>query len=246
MEHSYRLVNNIREVFNNSNITNSEFSLQGVTSIVNNNLLCRHFSFDVLPTVVEVPVLCFNVVRETMKYYHDPSLNTERTPVNPIVNIPLFEGSNTTTSAVTVVINQATRRGYKLGLCKVTTTKNVYYIGKGIIFDNNFKLLMLTTVVLKKLDNYPTPNIMQTILYVDPTVFTRGDIVSNFIIKKIIPIIHESTSTDVTDVVIKNMNHLLKTPVAPTVRDIEEKNISKFVKTNAENITREVLNRIQI
>ena len=246
MEHSYRLVNNIREVFNNSNITNSEFNLNGITSIVNNNLLCRHFSFDVSPTVVEVPVLCFNAVREVMKYYHEPSLNTERFPVNPIVNIPLFEGSYTTTSAATVVINQAIRRGYKSGLCKVTTTKNIYYIGKGIIFDNNFKLLMLTTVMLVKLEGYPTPNIEKTILYVDPTVFTRGDIVSNFIIKKIIPIIHESTTTDLTDVVIKNMNHLLKTPVEPTVKDIEEKNISKFVKANAENITRELFNKILI
>jgi len=245
MEHSYRLINNIREVFNNSNVTNYDFNFQGITSIINNNLLCRSFSFDVSPKTVEVPVLCYHVVKEVMKQYHS-SNNTEENPVNPIVNIPLFIGSDYLTSAATVVINQAIRRGYKSGLCKVTTTKNVYYIGKGLIFDNNYKLLMLTTVMLVKLEGYPTPNIMQTILYVDPTVFTRGDVVSNFIIKKIIPIIHESTTTDVTDVVIKNMNHLLKFPVEPTVRDIEEKNISKFVKANAENITRELFNKILI
>lgn len=244
MEHSYRLVNNIREVFNNSNVTNGDFNFQGITSIINNNLLCRYFSFDVSPIEVEVPVLCYPVVGEVMKSYHN--LNSETYPVNPIVNIPLFEGSYAITSAATVVINQAIRRGYKSGLCKVTTTKNVYYIGKGIIFDNNFKLLMLTTVLLKKLDNYPTPNVDKTILYVDPTVFTRGDVVSNFIIKKILPIIHESTTTDLTDVVIKNMNHLLKIPVEPTVKDIEEKNISKFVKANSENITRELFNKILI
>lgn len=74
-------------------------------------------------------------------------------------------------------------------MCKVTNGKgDTYYIGKGIILNSEYKLLLLCTINIdmELVNNKVTA--LRNIVHVDPSVFCNpNDMVNKGIIKKIIP-----------------------------------------------------------
>ena len=189
MEFNLRFAYNVMSVFNSSesgNPTQLEMNL----SLDSNNVFRRSLIIEVNNDEVEIPVIAREhfekLVSDNMAY---PAIMGIKRIILPLYDNAPSQERSTFNSIITQLF---TNVGYDKRLQKITTNKGeMYYGGKGIIFDESYTPLLLCTLTAKSVhteDNGNTMVYYRPVCHVSPKVFLQSDkLINKGIIKKLIP-----------------------------------------------------------
>ena len=190
MEFTTSFVTNARQIFltiegNSATYLTSELSLE------NNNLFNRFLITEVSGDEIDIPVIARTHIEEIIS---DNFQSSSGTINSKTVVLPLYENAIPVTkrSFDSFIKQFFTFTPYSNRLQKITSSKGeVYYGGKGIIFDSEYNPLLLCTLrAEKKLSNIGSFRwyYRRPIIYVNPIVFMEpSKLINKGIIKKIIP-----------------------------------------------------------
>ena len=231
MEFSTRFVHSAISVFN-SNESGSTSQLGNDLSLDSNNVFRRSLIIEVNNNEVEIPVIArmhFERVSDNLTH---PTIVGSKKIILPLYNNAPDQERRT----FDVIIRQLfTNVGYDRRLQKITTNRGeVYYGGKGIIFDESYTPLLLCTLTARCIhteDNGNTMVYYRPVCHVSPKVFLESDkLINKGIIKKLIPCY---TSRDISfprsyysfsnnpedrkaKVIVDNFNKFFVEPIKPT------------------------------
>ena len=196
MEFNPRFVYNVVGVFNSSESGNTD-QLERDLSLDSNNVFRRSLVVEVNDDEVEIPVIAREhferLVSDNLIY---PTIMGIKKIILPLYNNTPDQERRTFDSIIGQLF---TNVGYGKRLQKIITNKGeVYYGGKGIIFDESYAPLLLCTLTARKVhteDNGDTMVYYRPVCHVSPKVFLESDkLINKGIIKKLIPCY---TSSDV-------------------------------------------------
>lgn len=184
MEFSIRFTRGVRSVFNSSD-HNNPTQLERELSLDSNNVFRRSLIIEVNDDEVEIPV----IAREHFESLVSEKINYPLTVGTKRIILPLYDNapSQERRTFDSVIMQMFNNVGFDMRLQKITTSKGeVYYGGKGIIFDESYAPLLLCTLTARKVGNsmvYYRP-----VCHVSPKVFLESDkLINKGIIKKLIP-----------------------------------------------------------
>ena len=189
MEFSLRFVYNVVGVFNSSESGNTD-QLERDLSLDSNNVFRRSLVVEVNDDEVEIPVIAREhferLVSDNLIY---PTIMGIKKIILPLYNNTPDQERRTFDSIIGQLF---TNVGYGKRLQKIITNKGeVYYGGKGIIFDESYAPLLLCTLTARKVhteDNDDTMVYYRPVCHVSPKVFLESDkLINKGIIKKLIP-----------------------------------------------------------
>lgn len=189
MEFNPRFAYNVMGVFNSSESGNPD-QLEMNLSLDSNNVFRRSLVIEVNNDEVEIPVIAREhfekLVSDNMAY---PAIMGIKRIILPLYDNALSQERRTFDSIITQLF---TNVGYGKRLQKITTNKGeVYYGGKGIIFDESYAPLLLCTLTARKVHTEESGNSMvyyRPVCHVSPKVFLESDkLINKGIIKKLIP-----------------------------------------------------------
>lgn len=189
MDYSIRFAYAVRSVFNRRDEDNP-IQLKRELSLDSNNVFRRSLIIEVNNSEVEIPVIArehFEVhVSNNMAY---PSIMGIKRIILPLYDNAPSQERRTFDSIITQLF---TNVGYDKRLQKITTSKGeVYYGGKGIIFDESYTPLLLCTLTARSVhteDNGNTMVYYRPVCHVSPKVFLESNkLINKGIIKKLIP-----------------------------------------------------------
>lgn len=232
MEFDPRFARNVIGVFNSSESSNPD-QLEMNLSLDSNNVFRRSLIIEVNSDEVEIPVIARehfeNLVSFNMAY---PTIMRIKRIILPLYDNAPSQERRTFDSIITQLF---TNVGYDKRLQKITTSKGeVYYGGKGIIFDESYTPLLLCTLTARSVhteDNGNTMVYYRPVCHVSPKVFLESNkLINKGIIKKLIPYY---TSRDVhfpignykfssnpedrkVQVIVDNFNKFFVEPIKPT------------------------------
>lgn len=250
MEFSTRFACSVISVFN-SNDHNNPTQLERELSLDSNNVFRRSLIIEVNDDEVEIPVIARehfeNLVLEKINY--PLAVGTKR------IILPLYDNApsqerRTFDSVITQMFNNV---GFNMRLQKITTSKGeVYYGGKGIIFDESYAPLLLCTLTARKVHTEESGNSMvyyRPVCHVSPKVFLESDkLINKGIIKKLIPFY---TSKEVSfpncmfgvnpeskkvKVVVDNFDKFFIEPIKPTPSAITNDALNECLIDNMDDI----------
>ena len=189
MEFTPRFAHNIMSVFNSIESGNPDH-LEMSLSLDSNNVFRRSLVIEVNNDEVEIPVIAREHFEELVS---DNMAHPEIIRIKRII-LPLYDNApSQERRTFDSIINQLfTNVGYGKRLQKITTNKGeVYYGGRGIIFDESYTPLLLCTLIARGVhteDNGNTMVYYRPVCYVSPKVFLESDkLINKGIIKKLIP-----------------------------------------------------------
>lgn len=189
MEFNPRFAYNVSSVFNGSESNNPD-RLELNLSLDSNNVFRRSLIIEVNSDEVEIPVIARDHFEELISDNIDYStiMGIKKIILPLYDNAPSLAGRTFDNIIRQLFINV----GYGERLQKVTTNKGeVYYGGKGIIFDESYTPLLLCTLTAKSVhtkDNGNTMVYYRPVCHVSPKVFLQSDkLINKGIIKKLIP-----------------------------------------------------------
>ena len=188
MEFSIRFAHGVRSVFNSSECNNPT-QLERELSLDSNNVFRRSLIIEVNDEV-EIPVIARehfeNLVLEKINY--PLAVGTKR------IILPLYDNapSQERRTFDSIIMQMFNNVRFDMRLQKITTSKDeVYYGGKGIIFDESYAPLLLCTLTARKVHTEECGNSMvyyRPVCHVSPKVFLESDkLINKGIIKKLIP-----------------------------------------------------------
>ena len=189
MEFNPRFAYNVMGVFNSSESGNPD-RLEMNLSLDSNNVFRRSLVIEVNNDEVEIPVIAREhfekLVSDNMAY---PAIMGIKRIILPLYDNAPSQERRTFDSIITQLF---TNVGYGKRLQKITTNKGeVYYGGKGIIFDEGYTPLLLCTLTARSVhteDNGNTMVYYRPVCHVSPKVFLESDkLINKGIIKKLIP-----------------------------------------------------------
>lgn len=231
MEFNPRFAYNVMGIFNSFESTNPD-QLEMSLSLDSNNVFRRSLVIEVNNDEVEIPVIARRhferLVSDNMAY---PTIMGIKRIILPLYDNAPSQERRTFDS----IITQLFTVGYGKRLQKVTTNKGeVYYGGKGIIFDESYTPLLLCTLTARSVHTEDDGNTMvyyRPVCHVSPKVFLESDkLINKGIIKKLIPYY---TSRDMifpisnhrfssnpenrkVKVIVDNFNKFFVEPIKPT------------------------------
>ena len=230
MEFNPRFAYNVMGVFNSSESGNPD-QLEMNLSLDSNNVFRRSLVIEVNNDEVEIPVIAREhfekLVSDNMAY---PAIMGIKRIILPLYDNAPSQERRTFDSIITQLF---TNVGYGKRLQKITTSKSeVYYGGKGIIFDESYAPLLLCTLTARKVHTEEGGNSMvyyRPVCHVSPKVFLESDkLINKGIIKKLIPF-YTSREVSLPDykfgsnpeskkvkVVVDNFDKFFIEPVKPT------------------------------
>lgn len=184
MEFSIRFARGVSSVFNSRDHDNPTQLERGL-SLDSNNVFRRSLIIEVNDDEVEIPVIARehfeSLVSEKMDY--PLAVGTKR------IILPLYDNapSQERRTFNSIIMQMFNNVRFDMRLQKITTNKGeVYYGGKGIIFDESYAPLLLCTLTARRGGNsmvYYRP-----VCHVSPKVFLEsGKLINKGIIKKLIP-----------------------------------------------------------
>ena len=249
MEFSIRFAHGVRSVFNSSD-RNNPTQLERELSLDSNNVFRRSLIIEVNDEV-EIPVIARehfeNLVLEKINY--PLTVGTKR------IILPLYDNapSQERRTFDSIIMQMFNNVGFNMRLQKITTSKNeVYYGGKGIIFDESYTPLLLCTLSARKVHTEESGNSMvyyRPVCHVSPKVFLESDkLINKGIIKKLIPFY---TSEEVNfpncmfgvnpeskkvKVVVDNFDKFFIEPVKPTPSAITNDALNECLIDNMDDI----------
>lgn len=189
MEFNPRFAHGVRSVFNSSD-SNNPTQLERELSLDSNNVFRRSLIIEVNDDEVEIPV----IARERFESLVSEKINYPLAVGTKRIILPLYDNtpSQERRTFDSIITQLFTNTGYSKRLQKITTNKGeVYYGGKGIIFDESYTPLLLCTLTARSVhteDNGNTMVYYRPVCHVSPKVFLESDkLINKGIIKKLIP-----------------------------------------------------------
>lgn len=249
MEFSIRFAHGVRSVFNSSD-RNNPTQLERELSLDSNNVFRRSLIIEVNDEV-EIPVIARehfeNLVLEKINY--PLAIGTKR------IILPLYDNapSQERRTFDSIIMQMFNNVRFDMRLQKITTSKDeVYYGGKGIIFDESYAPLLLCTLAARKVHTEESGNSMvyyRPVCHVSPKVFLESDkLINKGIIKKLIPFY---TSEEVrfpdcmfgvnpeskkVKVVVDNFDKFFIEPIKPTPSAITNDALNECLIDNMDDI----------
>lgn len=252
MEFSIRFAHNVRSVFyssDSSNLTQLEIKL----SLDSNNVFRRSLIIEVNDDEVEIPV----IAREHFESLVSEKINYPLTVGTKRIMLPLYDSvlSQERRTFDSIITQLFTNVEYDKRLQKITTNKGeVYYGGKGIIFDESYAPLLLCTLTARKVHTEEGGNSMvyyRPVCHVSPKVFLESNkLINKGIIKKLIPYY---TSSDIyfptnnyrfssnfedrkVKVIVDNFDKFFIEPIKPTPSAITNDALNECLIDNIDDI----------
>ena len=189
MEFSIRFARGVSSVFN-SNDHNNPTQLERELSLDSNNVFRRSLIIEVNDDEVEIPV----IAREHFESLVSEKINYPLTVGTKRIILPLYNNapSQERRTFDSVIMQMFNNVRFDMRLQKITTSKGeVYYGGKGIIFDESYAPLLLCTLTARKVHTEEGGDSMvyyRPVCHVSPKVFLESDkLINKGIIKKLIP-----------------------------------------------------------
>ena len=188
MEFSIRFAHGVRSVFNSSD-RNNPTQLERELSLDSNNVFRRSLIIEVNDEI-EIPVIAREHFEDLVleKINYPLAVGTKR------IILPLYDNASSQERRTfdSIIMQMFNNVGFNMRLQKITTSKNeVYYGGKGIIFDESYTPLLLCTLSARKVHTEESGNSMvyyRPVCHVSPKVFLESDkLINKGIIKKLIP-----------------------------------------------------------
>ena len=252
MEFSQRFTYNVMNVFNNRESDNPD-QLEINLSLDSNNVFRRSLVIEVNNDEVEIPVIARNhfekVVSANLAY---PTIMGVKKIILPLYDNAPSQERRTFDSIITQLF---TNVGYGKRLQKITTNKGeVYYGGKGIIFDESYTPLLLCTLTARSVHTRDNDNTMvyyRPVCHVSPKVFLEPDkLINKGIIKKLIPcytskdvnspIGNYRFSSDLEDkkvqVIVDNFDKFFIEPIKPTPSTCSNDALNECLIDNIDDI----------
>ena len=249
MEFSIRFAHGVRSVFNSSD-RNNPTQLERELSLDSNNVFRRSLIIEVNDEV-EIPVIARehfeNLVLEKINY--PLAVGTKR------IILPLYDNapSQERRTFDSIIMQMFNNVRFDMRLQKITTSKDeVYYGGKGIIFDESYAPLLLCTLTARKVHTEESGDSMvyyRPVCHVSPKVFLESDkLINKGIIKKLIPFY---TSEEVrfpdcmfgvnpeskkVKVVVDNFDKFFIEPIKPTPSAITNDALNECLIDNMDDI----------
>ena len=250
MEFSPSFICNVMDVFNNIDSDNL-IHLERELSLDSNNVFRRSLIIEVNDDEVEIPVIARehfeSLVSEKIDY--PLAVGTKR------IILPLYDNapSQERRTFDSIIMQMFNNVGFNMRLQKITTSKDeVYYGGKGIIFDESYAPLLLCTLTARKVHTKESGNSMvyyRPVCHVSPKVFLESDkLINKGIIKKLIPFY---TSEEVSfpncmfgvnpeskkvKVVVDNFDKFFIEPIKPTPSAITNDALNECLIDNMDDI----------
>lgn len=250
MEFSIRFARGVISVFNSSEYDNPTSRLERELSLDSNNVFRRSLIIEVNDEV-EIPVIAReyfeNLVLEKINY--PLAVGTKR------IILPLYDNapSQERRTFDSIIMQMFNNVRFDMRLQKITTNKGeVYYGGKGIIFDESYAPLLLCTLAARKVHTEESGNSMvyyRPVCHVSPKVFLESDkLINKGIIKKLIPFY---TSKEVSfpncmfgvnpeskkvKVVVDNFDKFFIEPIKPTPSAITNDALNECLIDNMDDI----------
>ena len=247
MEFSQRFTYNVMNVFNNRESDNPD-QLGINLSLDSNNVFRRSLVIEVNNDEIEIPVIARNhfenVVSANLAY---PTIMGVKKIILPLYdNAPSQERRTFDSIMVYLFANV----GYGKRLQKITTSKGeVYYGGKGIIFDESYTPLLLCTLTARKVHTEEGGNIMvyyRPVCHVSPKVFLESDkLINKGIIKKLIPC-YTSRDVDFPRISYGNFSNNPEDRKVKVIVDNFDKFFIEPIKPTPSAITNDALNECLI
>ena len=222
-------------------------------SLDSNSVFRKSLVIEVNNDEVEIPVIARRhfekLVSDNMTY---PAIMGIKRIILPLYdNAPSLE-KRTFDSIITQLF---TNVGYDKRLQKITTSKGeVYYGGKGIIFDESYTPLLLCTLTARSVHTENNGNTMvyyRPVCHVNPKVFLESDkLINKGIIKKLIPYYTNRNvsfprnsyrfSSNPEDrkvkVIVDNFNKFFIEPIKPTPSTCSNDVLNQCLIDNIEDI----------
>ena len=258
MEYSWRYANSLIRVFSWIDNTSVGEVDNGLITLGRHNAFNRLFVIDISSNEIEVPTFARSVVESTVrKNLEYPHISHVGKIVIPMYVNTYNLATRTADSIVNIFFSRTT---FHQRLQKVTTNKGeVYYGGKGIILDKDFNILLLCTIVCRKIE-HGGRHIMsyyKPIIHVNPQVFLKNEgLINKSILKKIIPfyISHNIGSVNTHDyffdgileetkpqVLIDDVNKFMEHPVKPSPQKCSDDVLNQLLTDNADDVLNQFL-----
>lgn len=249
MEFGIRFAHGVSSVFN-SNDHNNPTQLERELSLDSNNVFRRSLIIEVNDDEVEIPVIAREHFESlVLEKINHPAVGTKRIILPLYDNAPSQEG-RTFDSIIMQMFNNVR---FDMRLQKITTNKGeVYYGGKGIIFDESYAPLLLCTLTARKVHTEEGGNSMvyyRPVCHISPKVFLESNkLINKGIIKKLIPFY---TSKEVSfpnykfgvnpeskkvKVVVDNFDKFFIEPIKPTPSAITNDALNECLIDNMDDI----------
>ena len=249
MEFSIRFAHGVRSVFNSSD-RNNPTQLERELSLDSNNVFRRSLIIEVNDEM-EIPVIAREHFEDLVleKINYPLAVGTKR------IILPLYDNASSQERRTfdSIIMQMFNNVGFNMRLQKITTSKDeVYYGGKGIIFDESYAPLLLCTLAARKVHTEESGNSMvyyRPVCHVSPKVFLESDkLINKGIIKKLIPFY---TSKEVSfpncmfgvnpeskkvKVVVDNFDKFFIEPIKPTPSAITNDALNECLIDNMDDI----------
>lgn len=249
MEFSIRFAHGVRSVFNSSDCNNPT-QLERELSLDSNNVFRRSLIIEVNDEI-EIPVIAREHFEDLVleKIDYPLAVGTKR------IILPLYDNapSQERRTFDSIIVQMFNNVRFGMRLQKITTSKGeVYYGGKGIIFDESYAPLLLCTLSARKVHTEESGNSMvyyRPVCHVSPKVFLESDkLINKGIIKKLIPFY---TSEEVNfpncmfgvnpeskkvKVVVDNFDKFFIEPIKPTPSAITNDALNECLIDNMDDI----------
>lgn len=216
MEFNNSYIATLKEVFTITYPPPNRTLVESV-SLDNNSIISHYMELEGVNNNLELPTF---LKRRFELYIQRYSINNENTTT---FVAPLIQGDySSIATTVSIMLKYGFRyKSYNSDIVRFITKDNeIYYIGKGLILNSEFKPLLYCTLSCNMEGNrwiYANPKV-----YLDPTVFINSDTVSKHIIKKMIPCyvsidslgeISDSSYTSFLskpEIIIKDLSNIIK------------------------------------
>ena len=191
MEFNTTFISDANSVFTSYDSGSGEDQLIKELSLENNNVFNRFLVTKVGGDEIEVPVIAREHIEQAVSEAMSPLTGSSR--IQTVV-LPLYENSipQERRTFDSFIRQFFVTTVYSRRLQKITSNKGeVYYGGKGLIFDDKYNpLIMCTLKARKQVQGIGVHRMayFKPVIYVNPIVFTESDkLINKGIIKKIIP-----------------------------------------------------------
>lgn len=248
MEFSSRFVSFASQVFWYKEHYGTPYQLSDSLTLDSNNVFSRSIIVDLNKDEIELPVIAIRHFEEAAGFSIIPSFSVEK------VILPLYNNAYDQSRRTfdTIMAQFFANTSYESRLLKITTNKGeVYYGGKGIIFDGNYNPLLLCTLKARRVvtENEKYTAYYRPVCYVSPRVFEEPNtVVNKGIIKKLIPfytshnmdfplgLFRDKAEDKKVQVVIDNFDRFFVKPVKPNPSTCSNELLNQCLIDNIEDI----------
>lgn len=191
MEYGTAFIHAVNNIFSSGEVSGNITALGNGLSLENNNIFNRSLIVKVDGDEVEIPV----IAREHFERIIFDGIRCSSVEKIKTIILPLYENSiPQDRRTFDSFMRQFFSMSYDSRLIKITSNKGeVYYGGRGLIFDYKYNPMILCTLRAKRVleergDRFPQMVYYRPVIYVSPKVFEESDrLINKGIIKKLIP-----------------------------------------------------------